>query len=97
MAIGSAEIPISKAVVSNLVNQRWNPKVQRDQLALIQSMNERHLEDAVADQRIEVGTDGLPIHAIRLSENLVAPITANVRIIRDGRTLLGRGRPDLAA
>ena len=52
-AIGSAEIPISKAVVSNLVNSRLNADLQREQLDLIQSLNRRHFRDAPADQNIE--------------------------------------------
>lgn len=52
-AIGSAEIPISKAVVSNLVNRRWNPSLQREQLALIQSINQRQLSETSGDQQIE--------------------------------------------
>src|SRR5688572_9080819 len=42
-AIGSAEIPIAKAVVSNLGNERLKPTEQRQQLDLIQSLNRRHL------------------------------------------------------
>src|SRR5688572_22635429 len=41
-AIGSAETPIAKAVVSNLVNSRLDPTAQRSQLELIQSLNRRH-------------------------------------------------------
>ena len=52
-AIGSAEIPISKAVVSNLNNPRLKPDLQREQLRLIQSLNQRHLREAAVDQRIE--------------------------------------------
>lgn len=52
-AIGSAEIPISKAVVSNLGNPRIAPELQRSQLDLIQSLNERHLQEASVDQGIE--------------------------------------------
>ncbi len=52
-AIGSAEIPISKAIVSNLVNKRLKPGLQRKQLELIQSLNRRHLREAVVDPRIE--------------------------------------------
>jgi len=52
-AIGSAEIPISQAVVSNLVNGRLKPDLQREQLKLIQSFNRRHLREAAVDQRIE--------------------------------------------
>ena len=52
-AIGSAEIPISKAVVSNLVNSRLNAGLQRVQLDLIQSINRRHSGEVPADQNIE--------------------------------------------
>lgn len=52
-AIGSAEIPISKAVVSNLVNQRLDPGIQQQQLELIQQLNQRHLSATRVDQRIE--------------------------------------------
>ena len=52
-AIGSAEIPISKAIVSNLANARLGKGFQRSQLDLIQSINRRHLRDATADHNIE--------------------------------------------
>ncbi len=52
-AIGSAELPIAEAKVSNLANDRWNPKLQKSQLELIQSINQKHLNQAGADQRIE--------------------------------------------
>lgn len=52
-AIGSAEIPIAKAVVSNLVNERLNSGLQREQLDLVQSLNRRHLREAPVDQNIE--------------------------------------------
>lgn len=52
-AIGSAEIPIAKAIVSNLTNHRWKPEVQRRQLDLIQSLNRRHLSDVGTDQTVE--------------------------------------------
>ncbi len=52
-AIGSAEIPIEKAVVSNLGNTRLDPTLQRRQLDLIQSINRRHLRQTVADQQVE--------------------------------------------
>jgi hypothetical protein len=52
-AIGSAEIPIKNAVVSNLVNERLHASLQREQLELIQSLNRRHLQSAPADQTIE--------------------------------------------
>jgi hypothetical protein len=52
-AIGSAELPISKAAIANLVNTRLNPGLQRTQLDLIQSLNKRHLREATVDQNIE--------------------------------------------
>ncbi len=52
-AIGSAEIPIAKAVIHNLANQRLNPSEQRTQLDLIQSLNRQHLREAEVDQGIE--------------------------------------------
>src|SRR6478672_8809994 len=52
-AIGSAEIPIAKAVVSNLGNQRLGPKEQREQLDLIQSLNRQHIRASGEDQQIE--------------------------------------------
>ncbi|HND52404.1 MAG TPA: DUF1501 domain-containing protein [Pirellulaceae bacterium] len=53
MAIGAAETPIAKAVVSNLGNSRLSPREQSEQLALIQSLNKRHLEAAGADRQVE--------------------------------------------
>lgn len=52
-AIGSAEIPIKKASVSNVGNTRISPVLQRQQLDLIQSMNREHLMEASEDQGIE--------------------------------------------
>lgn len=52
-AIGSAEIPISQAGISNLVNRRWKPDLQRSQLDLVQSLNRRHLREVVGDPDIE--------------------------------------------
>jgi len=52
-AIGSAETPIAKAVVSNLANKRLDNGFQRSQLDLIQSINRRHLRDTTVDQNIE--------------------------------------------
>jgi hypothetical protein len=52
-AIGSAEVPIAKAVVSNLGNQRLRPSEQREQLDLIQSLNRQHLRASGDDQQIE--------------------------------------------
>ena len=52
-AIGSAELPIAKAVVSNLSNQRLIASEQREQLDLIQSLNRRHLGASGVDQQVE--------------------------------------------
>ena len=52
-AIGSAETPIAKAVVSNLVNKRVAPQLQQKQLELIQSLNRKHLRATGRDRRIE--------------------------------------------
>jgi hypothetical protein len=52
-AIGSAELPIAKAVVSNIGNQRLKASEQREQLDLIQSLNRRHLHATAPDQQIE--------------------------------------------
>jgi hypothetical protein len=52
-AIGSAEIPIAKATISNLTNKRLTPELQRSQLELIQRLNRRHLSDVKEDSRIE--------------------------------------------
>lgn len=52
-AIGSAEIPISEAVVSNLINPRLERAAQRRQLDLIQSLNRRHLSELRVDQQVE--------------------------------------------
>ena len=51
--IGSAEVPIKDAVISNLSNPRLNREMQRKQLDLIQSLNRRHLSQATADPNIE--------------------------------------------
>lgn len=52
-AIGSAEIPISQATISNVVNKRLSSTVQRNQLDLIQEFNQRHLQESGADPGIE--------------------------------------------
>lgn len=52
-AIGSAETPISQAVVSNLRNNHLDASLQRSQLDLIQTLNRRHLSENVSDQKIE--------------------------------------------
>jgi hypothetical protein len=52
-AIGSAEIPIAKAVIPNLANPRIRPDLQRRQLDLVQSLNRQHLDDSGGDHAIE--------------------------------------------
>lgn len=52
-AIGSAETPIAKSRVSHLENPRLNRALQRQQLDLIQTLNQRHLSDAQTDQGVE--------------------------------------------
>jgi hypothetical protein len=53
MAIGSAEIPIAKAVVPNLAHPRLGLAAQREQVELIQALNRRHLGAVGPDPRIE--------------------------------------------
>ncbi len=52
-AIGSAEIPIAEAKISNVGNPLLDRYSQRQQLDLIQSLNREHLRSATADQGIE--------------------------------------------
>ena len=52
-AIGSAEIPIVQAVVSNLSNSRYPPTSQRRQLDLVQSLNRQHLRTLGFDSTVE--------------------------------------------
>jgi hypothetical protein len=52
-AIGSAEIPISQAVVSNLRNSRYARDSQRRQLDLVQSLNQEHLATLGSDATVE--------------------------------------------
>lgn len=52
-AIGSAEMPVAKARVSNLGNARIDSRLQREQLDLIQMLNRDHLNSANSDQGIE--------------------------------------------
>ena len=52
-AIGSAEIPIAKAQIANLVNRQLSRNAQRKQLDLIQSFNRQHLSRTQQDKRIE--------------------------------------------
>jgi hypothetical protein len=52
-AIGSAEIPIAKASVSHVGNNRIDRQTQRMQLDLIQSIHDEHLKASESDQGIE--------------------------------------------
>ena len=52
-AIGSAEIPIAKAAISNLANPRWKSDAQRRQLELIQQLSQDQLKRLGADRQIE--------------------------------------------
>ncbi len=52
-AIGSAEIPIANAKISNLSNPELNSRSQRAHLNLLQSINARHLNEVGNDQHIE--------------------------------------------
>lgn len=52
-AIGSAEIPIASAKVSNISNSQIERATQREQLNLIQTLNQQHLSSAGRDQGIE--------------------------------------------
>jgi hypothetical protein len=52
-AIGSAEIPISQARISHVSNPRLADSTQRQQLELIQALNQQHLQAAQYDPGIE--------------------------------------------
>jgi uncharacterized protein (DUF1501 family) len=52
-AIGSAETPIAKARVSHIGNSQINAPTQREQLNLIQALNQQHLKSANSDRGIE--------------------------------------------
>ena len=52
-AIGAAEIPVAKARISNLGNERIARPLQRRQLDLIQTLNHSHLQASGADSGIE--------------------------------------------
>ncbi|MCA9049063.1 MAG: DUF1501 domain-containing protein, partial [Planctomycetaceae bacterium] len=52
-AIGSAEIPVSKAGVTNIVNPKLDRATQQKQLQLIQHLNREHLQQSQSDQGIE--------------------------------------------
>jgi hypothetical protein len=75
-AIGSAEIPIAQAKVANLVNEGMTADVQRRQLDLIQSLNQRHLERAVTDPGIEGLIDSYEL-AFRMQSTLPQVMSFN--------------------
>ena len=52
-AIGSAETPIANARMANISNPKIDRSAQREQLDLIQALNQQHLRKSVADQGIE--------------------------------------------
>jgi hypothetical protein len=52
-AIGSAETPISQARIANLGNPRIDTRTQRQQLDLVQTLNQEHLTAIENDQGIE--------------------------------------------
>lgn len=52
-AIGSAETPITQARISHVGNPRIDYRVQREQLDLIQAINQRHLAEAGESSEIE--------------------------------------------
>lgn len=52
-AIGSAETPIANAKIANISNPKIDRTAQREQLDLIQALNQQHLQKSVADQGIE--------------------------------------------
>jgi len=52
-AIGSAETPISQARVSHVGNARHDQNTQREQVDLIQALNQQHLDRLGRDRSIE--------------------------------------------
>ncbi len=75
-AIGSAEIPIARARVANLVNERLGPATQRRQLELIQSLNQQHLRRSVADRNIEGLIDSYEL-AFRMQSTMPGVMAVN--------------------
>jgi hypothetical protein len=70
-AIGSAETPISEAVVANLANERLSPGMQRAQLDLVQAINQRQLQENTVDPTIEGLIDSYEI-AFRMQSTMPA-------------------------
>ena len=52
-AIGSAETPVADARVPFMANSRYTSGAQRQQLQLIQQLNQSHLRDVTSDRGIE--------------------------------------------
>lgn len=52
-AIGSAELPIASARVPYIANPRLSPSAQRDQLDLVQQLNQSHLDKLGTDAAVE--------------------------------------------
>ncbi len=92
-AIGSAEIPIAKAIVSNLGNQRLKPSEQREQLDLIQSLNRRHLRASGDDQQIEGLIANYEL-AFRMQSTMPAIMSLNDESAGDARPVRNRFRTD---
>lgn len=90
LAIGSAEIPIAKAAVSNLSNSRIAADLQRLQLDRIQSVNRRHLQETTADPKIEGLIAGYEL-AFRMQSTMPRVMDLN-RETQETLDLYGVGR-----
>ena len=92
MAIGSAEIPIAKASVTNLVNERRTSALQRSQLDLIQSLNRQHLQRVAVDPRIEGLIANYEL-AFRLQSTMPAILSLDDET-QETQRLYGIGQPE---
>ncbi len=92
MAIGSAEIPIAKASVTNLVNERRTSDLQRSQLDLIQSLNRQHLQRVAVDTRIEGLIANYEL-AFRLQSTMPAILSLDDET-QETQRLYGIGQPE---
>ena len=92
MAIGSAEIPIAKASVTNLVNERRTSDLQRSQLDLIQSLNRQHLQRVAVDPRIEGLIANYEL-AFRLQSTMPAILSLDDET-QETQRLYGIGQPE---
>jgi hypothetical protein len=52
-AIGSAELPIASAQVPYISNPKWTRQMQREQLDLVQQLNQSHLQQLTVDRGVE--------------------------------------------